>query len=212
MKFNPQRALSILKTALPRTPGVVRERLAQYAELVAQYDSTARLTGYNTVEQLVEGLVVESARLLELGPLRDGDRWIDLGSGNGSPVIPLALLCAQARFTAIESNQRKAAFLGIAATSLGLANLQVAAVTVQEWTRQMEQPYDGVTSRAFAPPSKLFPLARRLLKPGGEIRGFFSAQQTELQDAAQAAGYRAAQVLQYAAGEAARTVYQLRQA
>ncbi len=157
MKFNPQRALSILKADLPQASAAVRERLAQYADLVTQYDSTARLTGFTTVEQLVAELAVEGARLLQLGPLADGARWVDLGSGNGSPVIPLALLCPQVRFTAIEANQRKAAFLGITATSLGLANLQIAAVTVQQWARQLAEPCDGVTSRAFAPPAQALP-------------------------------------------------------
>lgn len=207
MKFNPQIALSILKAALPGTSGSAREQLARYCDLVTQYDSTARLTGYSTVEQLVEELVVEGARLLELGAYAGAMRSADLGSGNGSPVVPLAVLSPQARFTAIESNQRKAAFLGIVASSLSLANLTVVTATVQLHTQSLAQPYDCVTSRAFAPPEKLFPLARKLLGPGGEVRGFFGAEIAAVEQAAYGHGFRLAQVVAYAAGGSQRHLY-----
>jgi 16S rRNA (guanine527-N7)-methyltransferase len=207
VKFNPQIALSILKAGLPRTSGAAREQLARYCDLVTQYDSTARLTGYDTTEQLVEELVVEGARLLELGAFANAMRVADLGSGNGSPVVPLAVLCPRARFTAIESNQRKAAFLGLVANSLGLANLTVVTATVQLHLRSLAQPYDCATSRAFAPPAKLFPLARKLLRPGGEVRGFFGAEIATVEQAAQACGFEMAQVLTYQTGEMQRHVY-----
>jgi 16S rRNA (guanine527-N7)-methyltransferase len=212
VKFNPQRALSILHAQLPQVSGALRERLAQYADLVTQYDATARLTGFTTVEQLVEELVVEGARLLELGPLAAGMRCVDLGSGNGSPVVPLAVLSPQAQFTAIEANQRKAAFLGIVATSLGLGNLRTVTTSVQQWVKELAEPYDCLTSRAFAPPAKLFPLAKKLLGPGGEVRGFFGAELGDIEQAAQAAGFGVAQAIPYAAGESQRMIYQLRQA
>lgn len=207
MKFNPQITLSILKAALPRTPGKAREQLAHYCGLVAQYDATARLTGCDTTEQLVEELVVEAARLLELGAFAGAARIADLGSGNGSPVVPLCVLSPQALFAAVESNQRKAAFLGIVASSLGLANLIVVTATVQTHAKGLAKPYDCVTSRAFTPPDRLFPLARKLLKPGGEVRGFFGAEIALVELAAQACGFQLAQVIPHAVGDLQRHVY-----
>jgi 16S rRNA (guanine527-N7)-methyltransferase len=49
----------------------------------------------------------------------------DIGSGGGFPGIPISLLKPDIKFTLIESDSRKAAFLGEARRQLGLENLQV---------------------------------------------------------------------------------------
>ena len=47
--------------------------------------------------------------------------WFDLGSGGGSPAIPLKIARPRLRLTMIESKERKSAFLREAVRSLGLA-------------------------------------------------------------------------------------------
>ena len=63
----------------------------------------------------------DSAQLLALAPA-DAKRWLDLGSGAGFPGLVLAILLAErdgAKVTLIESDTRKAAFLGEVARHTG---------------------------------------------------------------------------------------------
>ncbi len=61
-------------------------------------------------------------------------------------------------------------------------------------------------------PPKLFPLALKLLKPGGEVRGFYGAELHDVEQAAQSAGLSVVQSIAYALGESQRLIYQLRPA
>jgi 16S rRNA (guanine527-N7)-methyltransferase len=208
VQLNPQRLQTLIRDGVPLAGTTARQRLARYIELVAQYDSTAHLTGYTTVDRLVAELIVEGARLIDLGLLEKGSRVVDLGSGNGSPVIPLAVLNPKASYTAIESNQRKSTFLVIVGAELGLSNFNVSAMPVEQHIKTPHETYACVTSRAFMPPAKLLPLAKKLLQPGGEVRGFFGAEMAEVEQAAQRCSLRLAQVLPYTVGEATRHIYQ----
>jgi 16S rRNA (guanine527-N7)-methyltransferase len=51
--------------------------------------------------------------------------WIDLGSGGGSPAIPLKILRPRLRLTMVESVGKKAAFLREAVRTLALADVDV---------------------------------------------------------------------------------------
>ncbi len=53
--------------------------------------------------------------------LTDPSVWFDLGSGGGSPAIPLLIARPTMRLTMIESKTRKAAFLREAVRAVGLA-------------------------------------------------------------------------------------------
>lgn len=208
MKLTTQRLQGLVQVAVPIAGSTARQRLARYIELVAQYDRTAGLTGFTTIERLLDELVVDGARLLELGLFAPGANVVDLGSGNGSPVIPLAVLNPKARYSAVESNQRKSAFLTIVAAELKLGNFSLLAMPVEQHIKVAHPAYDCVTSRAFLPPAKLFPLAKKLLCPGGEVRGFFGAEIAEVEQAAAKNGFTLAQARPYSVGESQRHLYQ----
>ena len=73
---------------------------------------------------------------------------------------------------AVEVSERRAAFLRHVRALLSLSNLDVLQLTAQQLAKEQPAAFDLLTSRAFAPPRKLLPLAVRLLKPGGEVRGY----------------------------------------
>jgi 16S rRNA (guanine527-N7)-methyltransferase len=93
-------------------------RLARYLELLDRWNRAINLTalsGSVRVERLVlEPLWVAS----ELGPL---GRYLDIGSGNGSPAIPWSALCPFGEIHVVEARQRRATFLRTAFWDLGLS-------------------------------------------------------------------------------------------
>jgi 16S rRNA (guanine527-N7)-methyltransferase len=104
-------------------------------------------------------LLEDALRALPL--LRDhaGD-VIDVGSGGGSPGIPLALALPERAFTLVEAERRKAEFLQAHAPT----NADVV------WGRAEEQPVDryGVAlAKALAQPPTTLEWVLPLVAPGG---------------------------------------------
>ena len=96
---------------------------------------------------------------------------IDIGSGGGSPAIPLKITSSAIRLTMVESKTRKAAFLREAVRQLMLDNTQVEAVRFEALldTPGAIGSADIVTIRAVRVTQEMLLGLERLLKPGGAI-------------------------------------------
>jgi 16S rRNA (guanine527-N7)-methyltransferase len=85
---------------------------------------------------------------------------VDVGSGNGSPGIPLALALPEREVTLLEASKRKASFLE------GVAPSNVRVI----WGRAEEQEVDGfgvAVAKALAPPPVALEWVLPLVSPGG---------------------------------------------
>jgi 16S rRNA (guanine527-N7)-methyltransferase len=104
-------------------------------------------------------LLDDALRAVELVRSSDG-AVVDVGSGGGSPGIPLALALPGRSFTLVEAERRKADFLRAHAP----ANASVV------WGRVEEQPVDtyGVAlAKALARPATAVEWVVPLVRPGG---------------------------------------------
>lgn len=97
----------------------------------------------------------------------------DLGTGVGLPGIPLAIMYPDLDFTLIDRSGRRTHLARRATRILSLPNVVVREADVQ----QLQETFDIVVARAFAPPSSLESTLRRILEPdgvaivGGSTRG-----------------------------------------
>lgn len=91
------------------------------------------------------------------------ERWADVGSGAGFPGLVLACCYPETRFTLIEPNSRRAGFLELQITGLGLVNASVLARRLQE----VEESFDVAVARAFQAPDAALLSLKPLVKPGG---------------------------------------------
>ena len=157
--------------------GVARDRLERYAELISFYRDAARLTGLESPEDVFEVLVRESLALVpftrELAP----DSVADLGSGAGVPGIPLAAAMPETAFTLFERSERKASFLDIAVSTMGLSNVKVAAR--DPLAEREPQRFPCVTVRSVVQVNGLAEIAGKLLAPNGRLMGFASPEAGE---------------------------------
>ena len=123
--------------------------------------ATPGLTGLG---DLIEARRVLLEDALRARPLieRTPGTIVDVGSGGGSPGIPLAVTLPQRSFTLLEAERRKCDFLhGVAAE---LPNVAVV------WGRAEEQPTDGfgvALAKALAKPSVAAELCLPLVRSGG---------------------------------------------
>ena len=136
---------------------------ASYADVLHRWNAAIQLVGPNLSQGDLRSEITECLALVPHIPPTGA---IDLGSGNGLPVIPLSIELPCRPFTAIESDQRKAAFLNAARRSLGLANLTVISDRVEAVAALNAET---ITARAFAPLERLIGLARRHLRDGGRL-------------------------------------------
>lgn len=84
-----------------------------YFEVLSRWNRKINLTSLSDTDQAIDRLLLEP--LAAGRQLPRPQRLVDLGSGGGSPAIPLALAVGAAELVMIESRTRKAAFLREAA-------------------------------------------------------------------------------------------------
>lgn len=136
-------------------------RLKTYEKLLKQWQKTINLVGAGTLEQTWSRHFADSAQLLDLAPLST-NRWVDLGSGAGFPGLVLAILLAEregAHVALVESDTRKAAFLGEVARQTGVPVDIYPERIEKAATQYMVGQVDAITARGLAPMPRLLQLA-----------------------------------------------------
>ncbi len=105
------------------------------------------------------------------------ETWVDLGSGGGSPAIPMKIARPHSSLTLVESKSKKASFLREAVRELHLASSVVVESRFDELDSrsEMAESADLVTVRGVRPDEAVFRTASVLLKPNGRLALFSSA-------------------------------------
>jgi 16S rRNA (guanine527-N7)-methyltransferase len=163
-------------------------RLETYETLLRQWQKAVNLVAARSLEAVWQRHFADSAQLVALAPAARS--WLDLGSGAGFPGLVVAILLAEGtrarpptsppcpgepvgptpvpqsgRVTLIESDSRKAAFLGVVARQTGIA-VDILSIRIETCATQSRvAPPDVVTARALAPLDKLLSLAAPFLSP-----------------------------------------------
>lgn len=132
-------------------------QIGQYLDCLLRWAPKINLTGAATRDAAFETLV---APVLGAETLLQG-HVIDVGSGNGSPALILAVLRPDLHFTMLEPRAKRWAFLREAAREMGLGNARALRVRSDAYRGD---PAGTITMRAVGlNPSELRPL----LRPGG---------------------------------------------
>ena len=108
-----------------------------YFRLLRHWNRTINLTALPLAglpDRTLNRLFIEplqAAQFVDDAPLL----WFDLGSGGGSPAIPLKIVRPLLRLTMVESKSRKAAFLREVVRSLSLTTTDVLSIRIEELAR-----------------------------------------------------------------------------
>jgi 16S rRNA (guanine527-N7)-methyltransferase len=136
----------------------VSDLLERWLEEVVAAPGATALRDVTSARQV---LLEDALRAVPVFARFDGP-VIDVGSGGGSPGIPLAVSLPDREFTLLDAERRKCAFLERFASEL--ANIEVV------WGRAEEQQVDayGVAlAKALAKPPVATELCLPLVRPGG---------------------------------------------
>jgi len=142
------------------------ERLDQYASLLGKWNPAINLVSKSTISMLWQRHFHDSAQIFEFRP-ESTHHWADLGSGGGFPALVLSILALELspndKFTLVESDLRKVAFLQTVIRELGL-NAVVVAERI-EGTPPINA--DILTARALSSLNNLLEYAEMHLNPNG---------------------------------------------
>jgi 16S rRNA (guanine527-N7)-methyltransferase len=167
-----------------RRAGVVIDRelgakLEVYYRLLAAWNQKINLTGLDLSELgpgAIDRLLIEPLMAAKhVGP---GDRRaIDIGSGGGSPAIPMALALSGLSTLMVESKTRKSVFLREAVRALGLTRCDVATGRFEELLTQpgLHEAHDLLTIRAVRTETRILMNLQAFVRPGGELFLFRSS-------------------------------------
>ena len=147
--------------------------LLGYRDRIAKWNKVYNLTSLRDPAQMLSHHIIDS--LAAAPPLQRylaqaglaHTRILDVGSGGGLPgvvlaaTLPLDVIC-------VDTVGKKAAFVQQVAGELGLKNLRGVHSRVEQ---MQAEPFDVITSRAFASLLDFVQLTRMHLKPGGEGGG-----------------------------------------
>lgn len=146
--------------------------LITYLELLSKWNRKINLTAFDLdspTDAAITRLIAEPVRAARA--VQPSDRVaVDVGSGGGSPGLPLLLMCPWMRMTLVEARQRKAAFLREAVRVLGL-DAEVAAVRFEDRAIG-ERSVDVLSMRAVRPDRELVARIERVLAAGGKFIWF----------------------------------------
>lgn len=123
------------------------EQLLAYLALLIKWNKAYNLTAVRNPDEMVSRHLLDSLSVLP-AVSEGGKRWLDVGSGGGMPGVILAIMLPDRQFSLLDSNGKKTRFLTQVKLELGLTNLKVHHQRIEQ--HQVEQPYDGIISRAFS--------------------------------------------------------------
>ena len=151
------------------------ERLAAYYELLTRWNDTINLAGMelrDAGDPVLDRIIVEP--LLAAAAVRHPvNTMIDVGSGGGSPAIPMALALGT-DLRMVESRSRKAVFLREAARTVGLSNVDVRTGRFEALCSEpaLTHTHDLATIRAVRLDEGTVNNLKLVVKRGGQVALF----------------------------------------
>lgn len=152
------------------------DHLAAYLALLTRWNRTINLTALDVdtpADAAIDRIILEpiAASAFVRSEVR---RVIDVGSGGGSPAIPMKFARPALEFVLVESKARKAAFLREAARQLRFADVDVEAARVEDLVthQKFRASADLITVRAVRLNEQLLESCDNLMAPDGRIFWF----------------------------------------
>jgi 16S rRNA (guanine527-N7)-methyltransferase len=149
-------------------PDALSDGLLAYFDLLSRWNKKINLTALQDLDEAVDRLLIEPLVAVRAVPSPDV-RLIDIGSGGGSPAIPMRLALPAAHLTMVEAKARKSAFLREAVRTLSLTNTAVETARYEELlTRpELHEAFGCLSIRAVRVESRVLQTLQAFIAPGG---------------------------------------------
>ncbi len=151
----------------------VATELVRYYELLSHWNRKINLTALDDPDEAIDRLLLEPLVAAKYVPAGSGS-LLDVGSGGGSPAIPLKIALPQLDLTMVEAKARKSAFLREGIRHLNLLNARVETSRFEELLGRPEllEGFDLLSLRAVRVETKVLHTLQAFLRPGGQLLMF----------------------------------------
>ena len=140
-----------------------KKRLEIYENLFQNYGKVHNISAFKQLENEI----IDSLKILDFKDFSFAENAIDIGSGAGFPALFLALVL-QTKFTLFEPNAKKAAFLMLAKSELGLGNLSVVKSKIENYKEKISGESLENSEKNFKNSAKSFKNSGKNLKNSAE--------------------------------------------
>ena len=146
------------------------EQLATFYALLSRWNQKINLTALDDPDEAIDRLILEpllAARHVPAG----ASRLMDVGSGGGSPAIPLKLAVPRLALTMVEVKARKSAFLREAVRQLGIKDAEVETARIEELLAKpaLHEAFDVLSMRAVRVEARTLHTLQAFLKTDGQL-------------------------------------------
>jgi len=134
-----------------------KTKLCDYVSLLHKWNQKTNLTGSKSTEEIASDHVLDS--LLAAKHLPVTEALIDIGTGAGFPGLVLAMVWTDREIHLVEPKEKSVIFLKEAVKNLGLQNVTVHPLSVEDLQGDELVPIyqeSFTISRAFSPMKKFF--------------------------------------------------------
>ena len=152
--------LRIVERHFPVLTSLQYERLAQFADLIGEWNQKINLISRSDIDNLPKRHILHSLAIAKAMPFQPGTRIMDVGTGGGFPGLPLAILFPECGFHLVDSIGKKIKVVVDCVHKLGLDNVSAEQVRVDKVPKQ----FDFVVARAVTQLPEFMNWVRKKIK------------------------------------------------
>jgi 16S rRNA (guanine527-N7)-methyltransferase len=153
---------AIIHQYFPDLSSEQRTRFEQLGPLYHEWNERVNLISRKDIEHLYERHVLHSLGIAKVFAFKPAQRVIDVGTGGGFPLIPLAILFPECTFHGIDGIGKKIMAVQGVIEGLGLANCTAEQVRSEDHKAR----YDIIISRAVTTLPEFIRATKHLVAKG----------------------------------------------
>ncbi len=154
--------VDLLLQYFPELTAQQRTHFAQLGELYAHWNERINLISRKDFEHLYERHILHSLGIAKVVQFKEGTRIVDVGTGGGFPLVPLAVLFPQCTFHGIDGIGKKITAVKGVVEGLGISNCTAEQVRAEDHKGR----YDVIVSRAVTTLPEFIKATKHLVVKG----------------------------------------------
>lgn len=159
------------------------EQLNKYYKVLVEWNKKINLTSITEEKDVYLKHFYDSLTLFKEYDLTKDVSLCDVGTGAGFPGIVLKIVFPNLKITLVDSLQKRLKFLDYVIKLLDLKDVELVHERMEDYSKQNEEKFDIITSRAVAKTKILVEISFKALKISGHLILMKSSFEEELSDA-----------------------------